>query len=85
MLKENLGGKSKMCDELALRCEIMALWAGKGKTLARVNVLKLKSFMAIKNYRNWKKHSAIILKQKLADYRANVKKRVFLNWEKHYK
>jgi len=43
-LKESLGNKSKMCDELSIRCEIMALWSGKGKTLARVNSLKIKSF-----------------------------------------
>lgn len=47
-LKENLGKKSKFCDELTLRCEIMALWAGKGKTLARVKCLQLKCFLALK-------------------------------------
>lgn len=47
-LKENLGKKTKLCDELSLRCEIMALWAGKGKTLARVKVLEHKCFMGLK-------------------------------------
>ena len=39
-LKESLGAKTKMCDELTIRCEILALWAGKGKTLARVKTLQ---------------------------------------------
>jgi hypothetical protein len=49
-LKENLGKKTKMCDEYSVRCEIMAIWAGKGKTLARVKCLELKCFMALKQY-----------------------------------
>ena len=54
-----------MCDELSLRCEIMALWSGKGKTLARVNNLKLKCFYALKHYREFKKHSKKVLTHKL--------------------
>jgi ATP-dependent Zn protease len=37
-LKEQLAQKSKMSDEYSLRCEIMALWSGKGQTLARMRV-----------------------------------------------
>ena len=50
-----------MCDELNLRCEIMALWAGKGKTLARVKCLQQKCFLALKQYKEWKKHSKLVL------------------------
>ena len=58
-----------MCDELSLRCEIMALWSGKGKTLARVNNLKLKCFYALKHYREFKKHSKKVLTHKLQQYK----------------
>jgi hypothetical protein len=74
-----------MCDELSIRCEIMALWAGKGKTIARVNTLKFKSFIVLKNYRSWKKHSQQMLKHKIKEHRETVKRNVFLCWEKHYK
>lgn len=47
-LKESLGNKSKLCEELSIRCEIMALWAGKGKTIGRLSVMKLKCFMSLK-------------------------------------
>ena len=53
-----------MCDELNLRCEIMALWAGKGKTLARVKCLQQKCFLALKQYKEWKKHSKLVLQQR---------------------
>lgn len=81
-LKENLGNKSKMCDELTIRCEIMALWSGKGKTLARVNALKLKCFFALKNYREWKKHTKKVLDHRLRQYKEDTKRKVFLGWEK---
>ncbi|CDW91294.1 UNKNOWN [Stylonychia lemnae] len=84
-LKENLGQKTKLCDELGIRCEIMALWAGKGKTLARMKVLQFKCFNALKQYREFKKHSKNVLKHKLEQYRENTKRKVFLGWEKQYK
>ena len=42
----------------------MALWAGKGKTLARLNVMKFKCFQSLKQYREWKKHTKRVLEQK---------------------
>lgn len=38
-LKEQLAKKTKLADELGIRSEILAIWAGKGKTLARMKVL----------------------------------------------
>ena len=73
-LKEGLGKKSKMCDELSLRCEIMALWAGKGKTLARVKVLELKCYMALKQYWQWKKHSKKLLQHRIAQFKEDKKR-----------
>eukprot|EP00347_Sterkiella_histriomuscorum_P014474 403360737 len=84
-LKESLGQKTKMCDELGIRCEIMALWAGKGKTLARMKVLQFKCFNAFKQYREFRKHSQKVLAHKLAYYRKTMKQRVFSGWEKQYK
>lgn len=71
-----------MCDELGIRCEIMALWAGKGKTLARMKVMQFRCFNALKNFRDFKKHSQTMLKHKMQEYRQRVKKRAFLGWEK---
>ena len=42
----------------------MALWAGKGKTLARLNVMKYKCFSALKSYKEWKKHTKNVLESK---------------------
>lgn len=38
-LKEQLSQKTKLSEELSLRCEIMALWSGKGQTMARMKVV----------------------------------------------
>ena len=74
-----------MCDEYSIRTEIMALWSGKGKTLSRLNASKFKCFMALKQYREWKKHSKKVLEHKLADFKYNMKRKAFLGWEKEYK
>jgi hypothetical protein len=34
-----LATQTKQAKEYSLRCEIMALWSGEGKTLARLKVL----------------------------------------------
>lgn len=74
-----------MCEELGIRCEIMALWAGKGKTLARMKVLQFKCFNALKQYRDFKKHSKQMLVHQLKKHKDNQKKKAFLGWEKQYK
>jgi septal ring factor EnvC (AmiA/AmiB activator) len=38
-LKESLANKTKGYDELNTRCEVMALWAGKAKTLLRIKFI----------------------------------------------
>lgn len=38
-LKESLGVKTKQCEDLNTRCEGMAFWAGKSKTLLRIKLL----------------------------------------------
>ena len=63
----------------------MALWAGKGKTLARVKCLQLKCFLALKQYREWKKHCKLVLAQKKRQFRENQSRKVFHGWQKHYK
>lgn len=69
-----------MGEELTLRCEIMALWAGKGKTLARVKCLQLKCFQAFKQYREWKKHSKRVLEQKIRKFKKEQRRKVFQGW-----
>lgn len=56
-LRESLASKSKECDEMRVRSEILAIWSGEGKTKARIRGLQLKCFLAFKQYREWKKHS----------------------------
>lgn len=60
-----MASKTKLSDELGLRCEIMAIWAGKGKTLAKMKVLQYKCFNALKLFRDFKKHSKTVLKLQL--------------------
>lgn len=50
-LKEQLAAKSQMCEEYNLRCEIMALWSGKGQTVARMRTVTMKCFLALKQFR----------------------------------
>lgn len=38
-LKEQLASKTQLSTELSLRCEIMALWSGKGMTVARMRTM----------------------------------------------
>ena len=68
-LRENLAHKTKLCDEYRVRGEILALWSGEGKTLARIRGLQLKCFLALKQYRAWKKHSKNTLNNKLIQFR----------------
>ena len=84
-LKEQLGKKTKQAEELSIRSEILALWAGKGKTLARMKVLQMKAFNSLQQFCRFKKHSKIVLKNKLATFREDTKRRVFRGWEKQYK
>ena len=65
-MKEGLASKSKMCDELNVRCEAMAFWAGKSKTLLRMKVLQYKAFDALKKYKEFKKHSGKVLRNQVA-------------------
>ena len=63
-LKENLAQMTKMKEEYSLRCEIMALWSGKGQTHARMKVVHMKCFRALKNHLQFKKHSKLVLANK---------------------
>lgn len=63
----------------------MAIWAGKGKTLAKMKVLQYKCFNALKLFRDFKKHSKTVLKLQLQRHKQNTRKRAFLCWEKHYR
>lgn len=67
-----------MSEDLAIRCEILALWSGKGKTLSRLTTLKMKSFCALKN--NWKdnKHNKnVIVNRKKHHNKEMVLRKVF--------
>ena len=63
----------------------MAFWAGKSKTLLRIKLLQHEAFDGLRKYRDFKKHSKLVLEHRLRQYRENQKRRVFLGWEQHYK
>jgi len=54
-----------MSDEYKVRCEIMALWSGSGKTVGRIRALQMRCFLALKNYKEFKKHSKIMVAHKI--------------------
>lgn len=84
-LKESLGQKSKLCEDLNIRCEGMSFWAAKAKMLLRIKLLQHKAFDSLKKYRDFKKHSKRVLEHKLKQYREQLKRNVFKGWGMQYK
>lgn len=64
-LKESLASKTKLSDDLGARCEGMAFWAGKAKTLLRIKLLQHQAFDSLKKYRDFQKHSKKVLEHRL--------------------
>jgi len=73
-----------MNEEYSLRCEIMALWSGKGQTLARMRMTQMKSFLALKSYMQFKKHSKRVLANKSHENRVKNMRNVFQAWNKSF-
>ena len=84
-LKEQLAEKTKMSDEYSLRCEIMALWSGKGQTLARMKVSQMKCFRALKHYYQFNKYSKQVLSNKARTSKVDQKRKVFQAWVRNFK
>lgn len=63
----------------------MAFWSGKGLTLSRMNVLKMRCFQAFKQYREFKKHSEAILKRRNQTNRIKNLRNIFQAWHKNFK
>jgi len=63
-LKESLANKTKGYEELNTRCEVMALWAGKAKTLLRIKFIQASAFNALKSYRDFQIHSRRVLEHR---------------------
>lgn len=84
-LKEGLGSKSKLCEDLNIRCEGMSFWAGKAKMMLRIKLLQHQAFYALRKYRDFKKHSKRVLEHKMRQYREKVKREVFKGWGMQYK
>ena len=74
-----------MSDEYSLRCEIMALWSGKGQTLARMKVSQMKCFRALKHYYEFNKYSKQVLLNKAKSSKVDNKRKVFQAWVKNFK
>jgi exopolysaccharide biosynthesis predicted pyruvyltransferase EpsI len=76
---------TKLQEEYSLRCEIMALWSGKGQTLARMKVVHMKCFRALKHHCQFKKHSKMVLENKAKKDRIQKMRAVFQAWVKDFK
>jgi hypothetical protein len=55
----------------------MALWSGKGQTVARMKVVQMKCFRALKEYREFKKHSKAVLEHRNRVGKVNRMREVF--------
>ena len=71
-----------MSDEYKVRCEIMALWSGQGKTIARIRTTQMRAFLALKAYRAFKKHSKNVLEHKLRKFKLAKARTIFQGWNK---
>jgi hypothetical protein len=74
-----------MSEEYSLRCEIMALWSGKGQTLARMKITQMRSFRALKWYYQFNKYSKQVLSNKAKKDRVEKQRKVFQAWVKNFK
>jgi len=84
-LKMNLMQEKKLREEYSLRCEIMAFWSGKGRAIGRERTTQMRSFLALKKYWQFKKHSQIMLNDKARSHRKQFLRRVFQAWHKDFK
>lgn len=84
-LKEELASANKLNDDLRIRSEILALMAGKNKSMMRLKVVQYKAFKALKDYAGFKKYSKNILQAKERENKLKMKRRVFQGWGKHWK
>jgi hypothetical protein len=66
-----------MSDEYKVRSEIMALWSGKGKTVARIKALQLRCFLALKSYWGFKRHSKLMLEHKSKQFKITRTREIF--------
>ena len=62
----------------------MALWSGKGQTMARMRMIQMRCFLALKNYHEFKKHSKRVLENKSKENRITKMRQVFQAWGKSF-
>lgn len=79
-LKESLANKTKGYDEMNTRCEVMALWAGKAKTLLRIKFIQANAFNALKTYRDFQIHSRRVLEHRSRQNKENLARKAFQGW-----
>lgn len=76
-LREEVVQKTKAAKEYEVRCSMMAIWSCQGKMIGRVRSLQMKCFYALQRYREWKKHSKIVLAARKEHNRRLWTRRVF--------
>jgi hypothetical protein len=52
---------TKLAEDLQKRYEAMSFWSGMSKMLLRIKLLQHRAFPALKDYRDFKKHSKRVL------------------------
>lgn len=84
-LKEDLAKSNKFNEDMKVRCDFLALLAGKNKQMTRLNVAQYKAFKALKSNAGFNKHSKKVLENKDKENKLKFKRRVFQAWGKHWK
>lgn len=85
ILKENMASCNKLNEDLNVRCQILALMAGKNRQMMTLRVAQYKAFQGLKSYTGFKKHSKNVLEAKQKDNNRKCKRNVFQAWQKRWK
>ena len=81
-MRDELAAKSKRCNDLNIRNELLAMMTGRSKTIAAV---KYKAWRNLQDYVKWKKLRRRILSQRVRHHNSVWLKQLFQGWQKHYR
>ena len=81
-LRETLAQKTKLAENLDVRCEYLAFWAYQGKTMARLRTVQFRCFLQLKKYKEWRKHSRQMVAHKLANHKKERLRALWQGWVK---
>lgn len=76
-LSTKLDSETALNREYSLRCEIMAFWSGKGKTIGRIKTMQVRCFRALQRHWQFKKYSTQMVGHKMRAYKLKKMRSVF--------